>query len=117
VLKPSQPPETCIRRTLLRRTEWYEKDRCQRAFVWVQRPIEGGRAQQLLNQLRDAINRDETSEIIQAICVGETAFVFETFMRCSQTPLISKLNRVIEKIIPDFQVKKYTLLCFHYDER
>ncbi len=101
----------------LRSTLDYEQQRCQKAFIYVQMPSTNQDRSSLINSLKEELQRNTDSKtIIEAISISEIAIIFEIFMRCSQTYLINRLNRVIEKTIPQYRLQKYTLFCFEYDE-
>lgn len=95
----------------------YEKQRCQKAFIYVQMPGTNSDRKRLIQSLKVEIeNEQDLKSIIEAISISEIAIIFEVFMRCSQTHLLNCLNRAIEKAIPQYRVQKYSLLCFEYDE-
>src|SRR6266436_3182533 len=97
-------------------TNIYEEAACQRGFLFMkseEKNIDG-----LIRELRAELTGDGAVEsIIECVYVAPEVILLELFMQPQHTPLVARLNRVVEPVLTRYRAQKYTLLCYGYDER
>lgn len=108
-----------IKHFRMQSTARYEEARCQRLFLYIGLPDVAAEAEKfviiLLSGLR---NNKDVAPVVESVSISDKEIILEIFVTCSQTHIISILNREVEKLLPKFGVvRKYTLTCFYYDER
>jgi hypothetical protein len=92
----------------------YEKDRCQKGFLYVDLQVKGVK-KDLVEQLRSEI-KEPAHDIVVGVCECADALIIEMFMTCSQSGHVQMLNRKIGPVVAKYGCQKYTLLCYKYDE-
>ncbi len=104
--------------TLLPNNSDYDNFRASRSFVFIEAKGSKGSKQRIafLRNLNNAITRGTGKTIIESVCEGENELIIETLSTCSQSTLINHLNREIEQVLNTYNLQKYTLSCYYYDE-
>jgi len=97
----------------------YDLLRCQRGFMWIHRNQADEQAASVFEELKREAQKAPFDKVIQAVHEARDAWIFEIFMRCSQTNLMNRFNEIVESHITKLfsPPAKYTLLCFTYDEQ
>jgi hypothetical protein len=97
-----------------KKTSDYERDRCQKGFLYVELQVKGVK-KDLVERLRSKIEKP-SHDIVMGVCECADALIIEIFMTCSQSGHVRMLNREIGPVVAEYGCQKYTLLCYEYDE-
>lgn len=119
--RPSLDPNDSadFRRTTFARPHEYEEKGRTRTFIVVDVPDEEHDApdvKDLLARLHLAILDSPVAAIVERIYANSTQFVLELISSGPGATDVTQFNRLIEPILSEAALLKYTLLCYEYDE-
>lgn len=102
----------------LGRKSEYLRQRCQRFFLCVDLPAKPSTQMDLIKNLDAAIKNHSAAKIIESVAYSsrQNSLVFDIFVTCAQAMMIHELNELVETCIPSYQVNKYTLCCYQFEE-
>jgi len=108
-------PNEEIKYLLLENNNSYELYRANRSFIYIDLPEQDLKIT-FLSELSKHFASSPYTAIVESICMGYNELIIETFSTCSQTNFIAKLNQMIDPVIAEYTLQKYTLTSYFHDE-
>lgn len=111
-----------ISRTILPSTETYEEEGTTRAFIMLDAsPTDerGGATPPMvtvLAEMQQAVGSGFTDHFVQCVYVSRHAAVIELLSTERGAADLTRFNRLIEPILAEHAIQKYSLMCYGYDE-
>ncbi len=103
-------------RRILFNSENYDIHRIQKGIIYID--CEKKDVKHLLNSLWKIIEGDEFNDFIECVyqSTDPNVLLIEFFTKCSEYTLINRFNRAISPVLAEFELQKYNLLYYAYDE-
>jgi hypothetical protein len=119
--KPSLDPEDSadFHRTTFENPQDYEEQGQTRSFIVVDTPDEEHTANpvpELLSRMHLAVAESSVAATVERVYSNSRQLVLELMSVRPGATDITRFNRLVEPILSEAAVLKYTLLCYEYDE-